>query len=120
MGTLLQSRGLEAIHRFPVTKDAEARAAGWAIAVVSVLIEQWVHGGILTHRSVEAWVEAGRVTIEGIENEITQRLGQRQHAQLRSLLTKLLERDRGVEANSDDGRAARAPGRPTSRPHITD
>lgn len=38
----------------------------------------------------EACVEAGRITIEGIENEITQRLGQRQHAQLRSLLTKLL------------------------------
>jgi len=68
----------------------------------------------------EACVEAGRVTIEGIENEITQRLGQRQHAQLRSLLTKLLERDRGFEANSDDRRAAQAPGRPTTRPRITD
>jgi DNA-binding MarR family transcriptional regulator len=41
----------------------------------------------------EACVEAGRVTIEGLEGEITERLGQRGHQQLRRMLARLLEGD---------------------------
>jgi DNA-binding MarR family transcriptional regulator len=46
---------------------------------------------IVLTRKGEACVEAGRVTIEGLEEEITQRLGTRGHAQLRRLLARLLE-----------------------------
>lgn len=38
-------------------------------------------------------VEAGRQTIDGIEDRLTEVLGQRGHRELRRLLTKLLERD---------------------------
>jgi len=47
---------------------------------------------VLTQKG-EACVEAGRITIEGLEDEITQRLGQRGHHQLRTMLLKLLEDD---------------------------
>ncbi|MEO7423167.1 MAG: MarR family winged helix-turn-helix transcriptional regulator [Ornithinibacter sp.] len=47
---------------------------------------------VLTQKG-EACVEAGRITIEGLEDEITQRLGQRGHHQLRTMLGKLLEDD---------------------------
>jgi DNA-binding MarR family transcriptional regulator len=47
---------------------------------------------IMLTRKGEACVEAGRVTIEGLEDEITKRLGQRGRAQLRRLLAKLLEK----------------------------
>ncbi|MBA2560894.1 MAG: winged helix-turn-helix transcriptional regulator [Propionibacteriales bacterium] len=47
---------------------------------------------VLTQKG-EACVEAGRITIEGLEDEITQRLGQRGHHQLQTMLGKLLEDD---------------------------
>jgi DNA-binding MarR family transcriptional regulator len=47
---------------------------------------------VLTKKG-EACVEAGRITVEGLEDEITQRLGQRGHDQLRRMLAKLLEGD---------------------------
>jgi DNA-binding MarR family transcriptional regulator len=47
---------------------------------------------VLTKKG-KACVEAGRVTIEGLEGEITQRLGQRRHQQLRRMLARLLEGD---------------------------
>jgi DNA-binding MarR family transcriptional regulator len=47
---------------------------------------------VLTKKG-EACVEAGRITVEGLEDEITQRLGQRGHDQLRRMLAKLLQGD---------------------------
>ena len=38
-----------------------------------------------------ACIRAGTVTIEGIEQQLTDRLGERGHQQLRRLLAKLLE-----------------------------
>ena len=38
-----------------------------------------------------ACIQAGIVTIEGIEQQLTERLGERGHQQLRRLLTRLLE-----------------------------
>lgn len=38
----------------------------------------------------QACIQAGLATIEGIEEQMTERLGERGHRQLRSLLTKLL------------------------------
>lgn len=48
---------------------------------------------IMLTRKGEACVRAARITIEGLEDEITQRLGQRGHDQLRRMLAKLLEGD---------------------------
>jgi DNA-binding MarR family transcriptional regulator len=48
---------------------------------------------IVLTRKGQACVEAGRITIEGLEEEITQRLGRRGHEQLRRALAKLLEGD---------------------------
>jgi DNA-binding MarR family transcriptional regulator len=45
---------------------------------------------VLTQKG-KACVEAGRATIENLEDEITQRLGQRGHHQLRRMLQKLLD-----------------------------
>jgi DNA-binding MarR family transcriptional regulator len=39
----------------------------------------------------QACIRAGMVTIEGIEQQLTESLGERGHRQLRSLLTKLLD-----------------------------
>ncbi|UUZ61778.1 MarR family winged helix-turn-helix transcriptional regulator [Nocardioides sp. B-3] len=39
----------------------------------------------------QACIAAGIATIDGIEQQLTARLGERGHAQLRSLLAKLLE-----------------------------
>jgi DNA-binding MarR family transcriptional regulator len=47
---------------------------------------------VLTDRG-KACIAAGISTIEGIEERITQTLGEQDHRQLRSLLTKLLEAD---------------------------
>jgi DNA-binding MarR family transcriptional regulator len=47
---------------------------------------------VLTAKGREC-VEAGRVTIEGLEEEITRRLGPRRHQQLRKMLTELLTDD---------------------------
>ena len=41
----------------------------------------------------QACIRAGMVTIEGIEQQLTERLGDRGHRQLRTLLTKLLDVD---------------------------
>jgi DNA-binding MarR family transcriptional regulator len=41
----------------------------------------------------QACIRAGTVTIEGIEQQLTERLGERGHRQLRSLLMKLLDAD---------------------------
>jgi DNA-binding MarR family transcriptional regulator len=46
---------------------------------------------IVLTRKGKAFVEAGRATIENLESEITQRLGQRGHHQLRRMLEKLLD-----------------------------
>ena len=46
---------------------------------------------IVLTRKGRACGEAGRVTIENLEDEITRRLGQRGHYQLRRMLEKLLE-----------------------------
>jgi DNA-binding MarR family transcriptional regulator len=46
---------------------------------------------IVLTRKGQACVEAGRATIEYLEDEITQRLGQRGHRQLRRMLEKLLD-----------------------------
>lgn len=46
---------------------------------------------IVLTRKGKACVEAGRSTVEDLENEITRRLGQRGHHQLRRLLQKLLD-----------------------------
>ena len=48
---------------------------------------------IVLTREGKACVEAGRVTIVGLEEEITRRLGERGHRQLRAMLTKLLSDD---------------------------
>ena len=40
-----------------------------------------------------ACIAAGIATIDGIEQQLTQRLGERGHQQLRRLLTKLLDDD---------------------------
>jgi DNA-binding MarR family transcriptional regulator len=48
---------------------------------------------VLTQQG-QACVEAGRVTIEGLEHEITRRLGQHGHRQLRRMLQKLLDAER--------------------------
>jgi len=48
---------------------------------------------IMLTRKGRRCVEAGRVTIEGLEEEITRRLGARGHRQLRTMLTKLLTED---------------------------
>jgi DNA-binding MarR family transcriptional regulator len=45
---------------------------------------------VLTRKG-KACVEAGRATIENLEDEITRRLGQRGHHQLRRMLQKLLD-----------------------------
>ena len=45
---------------------------------------------VLTARG-RGCIKAGIVTIEGIEQRLTQRLGERGHQQLRRLLTKLLD-----------------------------
>jgi DNA-binding MarR family transcriptional regulator len=45
---------------------------------------------VLTSRGA-ACIAAGIVTIEGIEQQLTDRLGERGHQQLRRLLTKLLD-----------------------------
>jgi DNA-binding MarR family transcriptional regulator len=45
---------------------------------------------VLTRKG-RACLEAGRATIESLEDEITQRLGQRGHHQLRRMLQKLLD-----------------------------
>jgi DNA-binding MarR family transcriptional regulator len=47
---------------------------------------------MLTDRG-RACIAAGISTIEGIEDQITQALGERGHRQLRSLLSKLLDAD---------------------------
>ncbi len=47
---------------------------------------------ILTEKG-EACIAAGLATIDGIEQQLTDRLGDRGHRQLRSLLTKLLDDD---------------------------
>ena len=46
---------------------------------------------IVLTRKGKACVEAGQATIENLEDEITQRLGQRGHHQLRRMLQKLLD-----------------------------
>ena len=46
---------------------------------------------IVLTRKGKACVEAGRSTIKGLEDEITRRLGQRGHDQLRRMLQKLLD-----------------------------
>ena len=46
---------------------------------------------IVLTRKGKACVEAGRATIENLEDEITRRLGQRGHHQLRRMLQKLLD-----------------------------
>jgi DNA-binding MarR family transcriptional regulator len=46
---------------------------------------------IVLTRKGEACIAAGIVTIEGIEQQLTDRLGERGHQQLRRLLTKLLD-----------------------------
>jgi DNA-binding MarR family transcriptional regulator len=48
---------------------------------------------IVLTRKGRRCVEAGRVTIEGLEDEITRRLGERGHRQLRTMLAKLLSED---------------------------
>lgn len=48
---------------------------------------------IMLTRKGRRCVEAGRVTIEGLEDEITRRLGARGHRQLRRMLAKLLTED---------------------------
>jgi DNA-binding MarR family transcriptional regulator len=45
---------------------------------------------VLTQKG-QACVEAGRVTIEDLEEEITRRLGRHGHRQLRRMLQKLLD-----------------------------
>jgi DNA-binding MarR family transcriptional regulator len=45
---------------------------------------------IVLTRKGRACVDAARITIEGLEEEITRRLGDRGHRQLRAMLTKLL------------------------------
>ncbi len=47
---------------------------------------------ILTKKG-QACIAAGLATIDGIEQQLTDRLGDRGHRQLRSLLTKLLDDD---------------------------
>jgi DNA-binding MarR family transcriptional regulator len=47
---------------------------------------------VLTKRG-EACIAAGIVTIDGVEQQLTERLGERGHRQLRRLLTKLLDED---------------------------
>jgi DNA-binding MarR family transcriptional regulator len=47
---------------------------------------------ILTKKG-EACIAAGIATIDGIEQQLADRLGERGYRQLRSLLTKLLEDD---------------------------
>jgi DNA-binding MarR family transcriptional regulator len=47
-----------------------------------------------TRRGLEA-IAAGRVTIEGIEDQVTAVLGEQGHRELRRLLTALLEADQG-------------------------
>lgn len=49
---------------------------------------------ILLTRKGKACVAAGIATIEGIEQQLTDRLGERGHRQLRRLLTKILEDQR--------------------------
>jgi DNA-binding MarR family transcriptional regulator len=49
---------------------------------------------IMLTRRGKACAEAARTTIEDLENEITRRLGQRGHHQLRRMLEKLLDADR--------------------------
>ncbi len=44
-------------------------------------------------RKGHACIAAGIATIDGIEQQLTHRLGERGHQQLRSLLTKLLDAD---------------------------
>ena len=46
---------------------------------------------IVLTRKGRACVEVGRATIEDLEDEITRRLGQRGHHQLRRMLRKLLD-----------------------------
>ena len=46
---------------------------------------------IVLTRKGEACIAAGIVTIEGIEQQLTDRLGERGHQQLRRLLSKLLD-----------------------------
>lgn len=46
---------------------------------------------IVLTRKGHACIAAGIATIEGIEQQLTDRLGERGHRQLRTLLTKLLE-----------------------------
>jgi DNA-binding MarR family transcriptional regulator len=46
---------------------------------------------IVLTRKGKACVEAGRATIQDLEDEITRRLGQRGHHQLRRMLEKLLD-----------------------------
>ena len=46
-----------------------------------------------------ACIAAGIATIDGIEQQLTQRLGERGHQQLRGLLTKLLD-DNGASGDS--------------------
>ena len=48
---------------------------------------------IVLTRKGKACVEAGRITVEGLEEEITRRLGDRGHRQLRKMLTTLLAED---------------------------
>ncbi|MEP7036517.1 MAG: MarR family transcriptional regulator [Actinomycetota bacterium] len=48
---------------------------------------------IILTRKGRACIAAGIATVEGIEQELTDRLGERSHRQLRRLLTKLLNDD---------------------------
>jgi len=64
---------------------------------------------IILTRKGQACIAAGTATIDGIEQQLTDRLGERGHRQLRSLLTKLLDdhgasRRRRVTAPRDRGR----------------
>lgn len=48
---------------------------------------------IILTRKGQACIAAGIATIDGIEQQLTDRLGERGHRQLRRLLTKLLDND---------------------------
>ena len=48
---------------------------------------------IILTRKGQACIAAGMATIDGIEQQLTDRLGERGHRQLRRLLTKLLDDD---------------------------
>jgi DNA-binding MarR family transcriptional regulator len=48
---------------------------------------------IVLTRKGKACIAAGIATVDGIEQQLTERLGKRGHRQLRSLLAKLLDDD---------------------------